>query len=141
MALKPAYKEAIEVAIVDSKVEGRCTACAAAGKVLRVAAGRYTRLVIHFCPTCAQELRSQVSRLVGQLVPARASGEPQRFSSERDRHLLEALDVDAIGPSGLAQRFTVRKLRIFIRERGHVPRGKKSDLALQLSRLLKEGEK
>jgi SAP domain len=53
------------------------------------------------------------------------------------RALLEALDLDALGPTAVAARFTAADLRWFLRGRGLPTSGRKSDLALRLVRALK----
>ena len=53
------------------------------------------------------------------------------------RHLLEALDLEALGPTDVAARFTAADFRAFLRERGLATGGRKSELALRLVRAMK----
>lgn len=55
------------------------------------------------------------------------------------RYILDSLDLNALGPTAIGQRFTVAELRGFLCERGLPTSGVKSDLALRLVRALKEG--
>lgn len=54
--------------------------------------------------------------------------------TDTDRHLLAAMDLESLGPTAVGKRFTVAKLRAFLRLRGLPVGGSKSDLALRLVR-------
>jgi hypothetical protein len=119
----------IEVSLA-AEFDGGCMCCHSSIEILRIAAGDQMAMITRLCKLHARELHQKLgAALRGPVV------------KQTDRDLLAALDVEAIGPTGLAARFTAAALRLFIRERGQAPKGNKIDLALQLSRLLKAGEK